>query len=179
MTHYLLDTNIWAYWFNKEKHPKYAANIEARVKELTISAETGVQDGDRIAISVITWGEIEYGYNVMTSKERSREDPFRSFIAAQSSWMVPFDKYTAAAYGKLRAGLFQKFSPKDMKRKGLRPEQLVDPATSLQLQIQENDLWIASQAIRYRLTLVTNDKMASIRTVTGTMLRIENWAQSR
>jgi predicted nucleic acid-binding protein len=173
-----LDTNIWAYWFNKEKHPKYAATIEARVKELTISAETGARDCDRIAISVITWGEIEYGYNVMTSKERSREAPFRSFIAAQSSWMVPFDKYTAAAYGKLRAGLFQKFGPKDMKRKGLRPEQLVDPATSLQLQIQENDLWIAAQAVRYGLILVTHDKMTGIKAVAGSQLRIENWTRS-
>ena len=178
MTHYLLDTNIWAYWFNKEKHPKYAANIEARVQELTISAETGAHDCDRIAISVITWGEIDYGYNVMNPKERSREAPFRSFIAAQSSWMVPFDKYTAAAYGKLRAGLFQKFGPKDMKRKGLRPEQLLDPATSLQLQIQENDLWIAAQAVRYGLILVTHDKMTGIKAVAGSQLRIENWTRS-
>jgi predicted nucleic acid-binding protein len=179
VTHYLLDTNIWAYWFNKEKHPKYAANIEARVKELTISAETGARDCDRIAISVITWGEIDYGYNVMTSKERSREAPFRSFIAAQSSWMVPFDKYTAAAYGKLRAKLFEKFGPKEWKRKGLRPSQVTHPVPPCDLGIDENDLWIVAQAIRYGLTLVTNDKMASIKTVTGTTLRIENWAQSR
>lgn len=178
MTHYLLDTNIWAYWFNREKHPKYAANIEARVKELTISAENGAHDCDRIAISVITWGEIDYGYNVMTSKERSREASFRSFLAGQSPWTVSLDKHTAIEYGKLRAKLFEKFGPKDMKRKGLRPEQLVDPATSLQLQIQENDLWIVAQAIRYGLTLVTHDKMTGIKGVAGSQLRIENWTRS-
>ncbi len=177
MAHYLLDTNIWEYWFNKEKHPKYSANIEARVQE--INDDTPASVPATVAMSVITWGEIDYGYNVMTSKERSREAPFRSFLAGQSPWLVSIDKHVAVAYGQLRAKLFDKYGPKDMKRKGLRPEQLINPATALQLQIQENDLWIAAQAIRYRLTLVTNDKMASIKTVTGTMLRIENWAQSR
>ncbi len=177
MAHYLLDTNIWEYWFNKESHPRYSANIEARVQEITDKDSETVHA--TVAMSVITWGEIDYGYNVMTSKEKSREGPFRTFIATQSPWVVPLDKYTAAAYGKLRAGLFKKFGPKDMKRKGLRPEQLINPATALQLKIQENDLWIAAQAVRYGLTLVTNDKMTSIKAVSGTKLRIENWAQSQ
>lgn len=178
MTHFLLDTNIWECWFNKEKHPKYAASIEARVKELTIPADIGTHACDRIAISIITWGEIEYGYNVMTSKERSREAPFRGFLVGQSPWTVSLDKHTAVEYGKLRAKLFEKFGSRDMKRKGLRPEQLVDPATSLQLQIQENDLWIVAQAIRYGLTLVTHDKMTGIKAVAATQLRIENWTRS-
>lgn len=176
MAHYLLDTNIWEYWFNKEKHPEYSANIEARVQE--INDDTPGSVPATVAMSVITWGEIDYGYNVMTSKERSRKAPFRSFLAGQSPWTVSLDKHTAVEYGKLRAKLFEKFGPKDMKRKGLRPEQLVDPATSLQLQIQENDLWIVAQAIRYGLTLVTNDKMTGIKAVAGSQLRIENWTKS-
>ncbi len=149
------------------------------MKELTIFAETGAHDCDRIAISVITWGEIEYGYNVMTSKERSREAPFRSFLVGQSPWTVSLDKHTAVEYGKLRAKLFEKFGPKEWKRKGLRPSQVTHPVPPCDLGIDENDLWIAAQAIRYGLTLVTNDKIASIKTVAGTTLRIENWAQSR
>jgi len=62
------------------------------------------------------------------------------------------------------------------KRKGLRPCQLVDPVTSLELGIQENDIWIAAQAISRNLTLVTNDAMWRIRNIAGKSLHIDNWA---
>ena len=78
-------------------------------------------------------------------------------------------------YGELRAKLFEKFAPKNNK-KGLRPEQLVDPITSLVLGIQENDLWITAQAMARNLILVTNDKLSRIKEVTGSDLRIKNWA---
>jgi len=81
-------------------------------------------------------------------------------------------------YGRIRAKLFEKYRPKEKKRKGLRPEQLVDPATSLQLRIQENDLWIVAQAITKDLTLVTNDRksLRPLLAVGGNELHIENWA---
>ena len=71
--------------------------------------------------------------------------------------------------------MFESFAPKDKKRKGLRPCQLVDPVTSLELGIQENDLWIAAQAISRNLTFVTNDRMERIRDVAGSLC-IDNWA---
>ncbi|MBA7697023.1 hypothetical protein ES703_105681 [subsurface metagenome] len=61
------------------------------------------------------------------------------------------------------------------KRAGLRPEQLVDPVTSLELGIQENDLWIAAQVVVRGLILVTTDKLSHIREVAGDDLHIENW----
>jgi len=63
-----------------------------------------------------------------------------------------FRIHTANTYGELRSLLFDKYAPNDKRKKNLRPEQLVDPITSLELGIQENDLWIAAQAIRWERT---------------------------
>jgi predicted nucleic acid-binding protein len=75
--------------------------------------------------------------------------------------------------------LFEKYGPREKKKKGLRPEQLVDPVTSLQLKIQENDLWIVSQAITRDFILVTNDKrsLQPLVEVAGDELHVENWAE--
>ena len=63
----------------------------------------------------------------------------------------------------------------------MRPEQLVDPETSLNLQIQENDLWLCAQAVGRGMVLVTNDKMQPIKEVCEGMdpiLLIQNWTES-
>ena len=60
----------------------------------------------------------------------------------------------------------------------MRPEQLLDPITAKELEIQENDLWIAAQAIAHEMVLVTNDRMTRIRDVAKGAkqeLRIQNW----
>lgn len=179
MRTFLLDTNIWEYWFNKEGNPKENTNIERRVRDL-VDIETNTKEfAWRLGISIITLGEIDYGYNVMKKKERSREREFRSFISKKNPWIPEIDKHVAKEYGKLRADLFERYAPENKKRKGLRPCQLIDPVTSLELGIQENDLWIAAQAISRNLTLVTNDNkggMKRIRDIAGVSLHIENWA---
>jgi len=91
---------------------------------------------------------------------------------------IVIDKHVARDYGRIRARLFEKYGPKEKKKKGLRPEQLSDPVTSLQLKIQENDLWIVSQAVARNFILVTNDRksLRPLLEVTGGELCIENWA---
>jgi len=167
MRDYLLDTNIWSYWFDPENHSEQHANIQAQLKRLPSSS--------RLSISVISWGEINYGYNVNHKKEKSRETEFRKFINDVAPWLVSINIHTAEIYGELRAQLFEKYPPRN-KKKRLRPEQLIDPVTSLELGIQENDLWIAAQALSRNLTLVTNDAMEHIREVAGESLHVDNWA---
>ncbi|MCK5581908.1 MAG: type II toxin-antitoxin system VapC family toxin [Candidatus Omnitrophica bacterium] len=179
MRTFLLDTNIWEYWFNKESHPEKYSNIEHQIRELESLEKSSNEFAWRLGISFVTLGEIDYGYNVMTKKERSREHEFRAFINSKKPWIPQIDKHVAKEYGKLRAGLFETYAPKNKKRKGLRPEQLIDPVTSLKLGIQENDLWIAAQAVSRNLTLITNDKMDRISKVAGKSLHIDNWAINR
>ena len=165
----LLDSNIWSYWFDPKNNSERYANIQERLKGLPASA--------RLGISIITWGEFDYGYHINHKKEQSRETEFRKFISGIAPWLVPIDRNIAKTYGELRARLFDKYADKAKRTKKRRPEQLIDPVTSLELGIQENDLWIAAQAISLNLTLVTNDAMKHIREVADKSLRIENWAK--
>jgi len=169
MRDYLLDTSVWSNWYNPEKNSDISQHIQQLPKTI------------KLHISVITIGEFNFGFNVMTQKEQTvfNIDSFRKFVSNKTPNLVPVDKHTADTYGRLRARLFEKYTPNNKKRKGLRPEQLIDPVTSLELGIQENDLWIAAQAISRNLTLVTNDKLKRISEVAGDELHIENWSQRK
>jgi len=168
MRDYLLDTNVWSDWYN----PKKNSEILQHTKRLPTSV--------RLHISVITIGEIDFGLKIMTNKEQANFniDEFGKFLGSKTPNLVSVDKHTANMYGRLRAQLFRKYAPKGKKINGLRPEQLVDPVTSLELGIQENDLWITAQAMSRNLILVTNDKLHRIIEVAGSELTIENWTKN-
>jgi predicted nucleic acid-binding protein len=60
----------------------------------------------------------------------------------------------------------------------MRPEQLVEPVTGLELGIDENDLWIAAQSLAYNLTLVTADQdMKRIAEFSEGQLHLEDWTK--
>lgn len=176
MRDFLIDTNIWEYWFNGNRQPEHA-HVLKRIDELKAQCEkSGISV--RVWISSVTWGEIEYGYRVQVEKERSLEGPFKGFITDIGPKEFIVDKHVTREYGRIRAKLFEKYGPNGKKKKGLRPEQLIDPVTSLQLRIQENDLWIVAQALTKDLILVTNDRrsLRPLLEVTDGELHIENWA---
>lgn len=168
MRTFLLDTCIWSYWFDTDRYPKENANIIKQLKTL--------EPGSKLGISIITWGEVAYGYKGFTAREPIQAD-YLQFIKAKGPKTFNIDMHTANTYGTLRFLLFEKFAPRDKRKKNLRPEQLVDPVTSLELGIQENDLWIAAQAITRNLTLITNDKLIRIRDVAGDDLDVKNWTK--
>ncbi len=178
MRDFLIDTNIWEYWYNEKREPEHT-RVCTRVSEL-IAESQRAEIPFRMWISSVTWGEIEYGYRAMTKKERSFETEFKRFIHDVAPVELRIDKHITEHYGIVRARLFEEYAPRDKKRKGLRPEQLINPVTSLELGIQENDLWIVSQAISRDLTLVTNDKksLRPLIDVTGNELHVENWAEA-
>jgi len=162
---YLLDTNILSYWFADG-----SAEYE-RVTQYILS----LPEDSLLAISAITLGEVEYGHRAISAEATPRQTTFLEFINEQLPTVLNVMASTRLYYGRLRADLFKMFYPAGRRKRGLRPEQLVDPVTSLELGIQENDLWIAAQALEYNLVLVTADKMQRIREVAPD-LAIENWA---
>ena len=176
MRDYLLDTNIWEYWFNPARQPEHGRVLK-RVSEIEEQCEQA-KSTLRVWISSITWGELEYGYQVQLQEGRSLEISFRQFIHGIAPKEFLIDKHVTYDYGRIRARLFEKYGPREKKKKGIRPEQLVDPVTSLQLKIQENDLWIVSQAIRRDFVLVTNDRrsLRPLMEVAGDELHVEYWA---
>jgi predicted nucleic acid-binding protein len=164
MRAYLLDTNVWSDWYN----PAKSKTIIKKVAQL--------KNPEKLQISIITWGELRFGFNVLSREKREELGDVEGFVKEKNPYTITIDDNVTKQYGILRARLFKKYAPNTQKRKGLRPEQLIDPVTSLALGIQENDLWIAAQAINWGLILVTRDKMDRIREIACPDLIIENWS---
>ncbi|RMH19695.1 MAG: type II toxin-antitoxin system VapC family toxin [Acidobacteria bacterium] len=166
MVGYLLDTNVLSFWFD-------SARVE---HEAVIQRIEALSDHPLLAVSAITFGEIAYGYRSLgRSYDEDREAEHFGFLEDRIDLILDVNKNTRFYYGELRASLFEKYAPRSRRKKVKRPEQLVDPETSLQLGIQENDLWLAAQALEHNLVLVTHDVLDRLRTV-AKELRVEDWA---
>ena len=163
MDGYLLDTNIFDYLTDR------ADVFHAPVQRVFAQ----VPDATPVFISAITAGEVEYGIQANPGMSEARRLDLLSAVA-----QFPVLGVTSGAgthFGKVRAVLFER-NIRNGKR-SLRPEQLVDPVTSLRLGVQENDLWIVAQALEHNLTLVTHDRrMRPVWEAAGPALRVEDWA---
>lgn len=62
------------------------------------------------------------------------------FVREQCPDSLALTEDAVTAYGEIRSRLFNKYAPGAKRRRGMRPEQLIDPMASLALTIQENDL---------------------------------------
>jgi tRNA(fMet)-specific endonuclease VapC len=80
--------------------------------------------------------------------------------------VLPIDDETADTYGRLKAGLLDRFGPREKARR--RRARIEDVG------VTENDLWIAACSVRYGLTLVSSDsdfaRLGQVET-----LPVENW----
>lgn len=163
MRGYLIDTNIVRYWFdaNCPEHGPVVRHV-------------GRLGDSLLAVSAITLGEIEYGLRVLDGTA-SFEADLVGFVRDQLPLVLDVTETTRIDYGSIRARLFGRFAPKDLRRRLRLPEQLTDPATGESLGIEENDLWIVSQAVEHNLVLVSNDRLTHLREA-APELRIENWA---
>jgi len=163
---YLLDANHVVYWQDKRR-PQHTA-VERHIQTLP--------EGTPLRISSITLGEIEYGRRVASECITAEQQVLFEFITRYLPIALEIKNTTRMEYGRLRACLFENFAPLKKRRKSLRPEQLIDPVTALELRIQENDIWLAAQALEYNLVFATNDgNIQRIRDV-YTEFQVENWA---
>jgi tRNA(fMet)-specific endonuclease VapC len=174
---FLLDTQTIRYWHDSAcaQHSAVAGNV-ARLRQAVANLE--VQP--KLLMSVVSLGEIEYGHRVVLAPDPDAQAAYMAFVRQELPEALELSRDATEAYGELRAGLFNKFSPRK-KRKSMLPEQLVDPVTAKELGIQENDLWLCAQAIAHGIVLVTNDRMARIREVANSIsapLLTQNWAQA-
>jgi predicted nucleic acid-binding protein len=175
MEGYLLDTNVIRHWLDERN-----AFHEAVAQK----AKQTAQDRALMVTSAVVLGEIEYGIAANSGQGKQEMAKLRAHVIkqfAQKRLLLSVSRDTTRIYGELRAKLFSRFAPKERRKKVKRPEELVDPITSKELGIQENDLWIAAQAIERNLILVTQDATARIRQVASDLdgysdLRVENWA---
>jgi predicted nucleic acid-binding protein len=174
MEGYIFDTNAVSDWING--HPILAPRINA------LDAEAQVR------VSAITLGEFEFGNNlILSNRDLTEIDDFERFIARVfiEDRVLAVTRTTRYVYGPLRARIFEKYPPIGKKQNHV--EKCFDKITGSDLGIDENDLWIASQAIERGLTLITNDKMEYIKGAAedlgnamreiGWQLKVEDWTK--
>lgn len=163
---YLLDTNAAQDWYTEKN------GVAKKINSLP--------DDTVIKISCISVGEIEFGGNLFL---RGRD---HAALADFEMWMrkkfpkgriLTLTDHTGACYGKLKARLRESFSLPDQEN---NPEHWFSPTVATVLGIEENDLWIAAQAIEHQLVLVSRDKMEAIRSAAEAedlyRLRYEDWS---
>jgi tRNA(fMet)-specific endonuclease VapC len=131
---YLLDTNICIY-LRKNRPPGVTARFER------------MRAGEA-AISVITYGELRYGAERSSQRERALQG-LEQLLTLLPALDLPAE--SGIAYGEIRAQL------------AFRGEM-----------IGGNDLWIAAHARAAGLVLVTNNE-GEFRRISG--LKIQNWAK--
>ncbi len=168
MDGYLLDNNILQFWYNSNL-PEHLA-VSARIASL--------EDGTPLTTSVVAFGEVEDGMRRVVApdaNQSARQAALRAWLANHFPYPLAVDQNTVSHYGEIRARIFRHCYPSG---KGPnRPCGWGHPtATATQLGIEENDLWITSQAVQHKLILVTHDRMYNIRSVVADLVVIEDWA---
>ncbi len=175
MRDYLLDTQMIRYWYDPDcqEHAAVIGNVEA-LRTLTASAE----HRPRLLVSVVTLGEIEFGHRVQVGDHAAHNEARMKFVNEQLPDRLELTEDAVRAYGEIRSLLFNKYAPGEMRKPKMRPEQLTEPASSLNLQVQENDLWLCAQAVGHQMVLVSNDAMNPITEAAKGMsppLLVQNW----
>lgn len=95
------------------------------------------------------------------TQEQLAEIDRRILSAEAFSGPLEINRHVAADYARLRAAYAQGVAPRLVQAKKLKsmpPELWTQAIPASQLQITENDLWIAALAVTYEMTLVTGDK---------------------
>lgn len=125
-------------------------------------------------VSAITLGEIEFGHQITVSTDQERRFEYQRFVDETfRDHVLPVTHKTRCHYGDLRSSLFRRYPP--LSKKQNHPERCYDKATASELGIEENDLWIAAQAIERNLVVASADKLEKLIEVSGGLLEVVNW----
>ena len=168
MDGYLFDTNAVSPLWNA-RHPEHD----------TVKGFFAGVSQSPVWLSTIVLAEIEYGLKIAPKMNIDSQNQVRREIS-NHPLILDIDKHTIAPYSDLRAELFKRFSPRDHRgRLTVKwPENLFERTSAKELGVQENDIWIAAQAIQYDLILVTDDSMQRLVEVSENLdypLRIARW----
>jgi predicted nucleic acid-binding protein len=145
---YLLDTSALSAYYN-ETHPYH---------EITRSKVDALDKHAPQLVSVISLGEIEFGIRLAEYEGSTylpemhvRLERIRQHARLEVS------HHTSEAYAELRAAIAKRVLRPGRKKRPRYIEDWVDRASGKTLQIDENDLWICSQAKERDLTLISTD----------------------
>jgi len=147
MDQILLDTNFVSVLFDPRR-PNFNA-VEARAQAFSQS--------DLVYLSVVVLAELRYGMEAAQRVGQDISHIRRTLTHAANYPLAEIGRHTAEAYGDVKARLAEHYL--DLSRRTPRwLEDWQDRASGKMLQIDENDLWIVSQAIERDYLLVTSDQ---------------------
>ena len=177
MPDYLLDTMMLRFWYDATCGEN--AKVLARVQTVRQpEPETGYIA--RLYISVVTLGEIEYGHRFAALPNPDEQARYLKFVNEQCLEPLDLVKETAKYYGELKAWVMNKSSPWAMRGKAKRLKELTDPTPAKVIGVDENDLWVAAQAMTLNLVLVTHDSrggFGEIQRQFASVLHVDDWAR--
>jgi predicted nucleic acid-binding protein len=164
------------YWYDTRcaEHANVMAHVEAARQ-----ADPESHYISRFFISAITIGEIEFGHRAVSTPNLVEQAKYLAFLRQESLVPLEVTRHVGEHYGKLKAWLFNTCSPRSMRTKATRFRQLVDPISGEELGVQENDVWIAAQAMTHNFVLVTHDTRGNFGRLLkqfASQLNVRDWA---
>ena len=120
-----------------------------------------------IFICSVTLGEIEAGHAMTETTDQDRRDEYDTFVVKELlPYCLDVTQTTRFAYATIMGRLFRANPPTN-------PRSRTD-LHLVSLGVDMNDVWMCAVAFEHGLTLLTNDKMARIRTAVPEMA-VEDW----
>lgn len=150
MEGYLIDTNGICELLD-QRHPNHQT-----VRDTCATIEAGAPR----YISCITLAEIRFG--ALLNNAVTGEQSPRTAVILDEAERYPIreiTRHTAREYAELKTKIATTYLSKFIRaNRPHRLENWLDRVTGQRLQIDENDLWICSQAKEWNLTVITTDK---------------------
>jgi predicted nucleic acid-binding protein len=169
---YLIDTNILGYFAELRAG---VDNENTKLIKQHLNDET--KSIKKIFLCPISIGEVKYGLRVGPYKKVEHCESINKILLAfpclEIDRNIAYEKYS-----ELRSKLFNKFAPKSKKNNKAEKKRISEwfnPIKDKDLQVDENDVWIAAVAMTYNLILVSHDKMNAIKKIVGADLQFEDW----
>ena len=150
MDGFILDTTVLSAYLDAS-HRQHRAAQEA-LQEL--------EQGSALYLSTISLAELDFGVHMAREFGGTPLPNLeRMLVAARHYPTLGVSHHTAAAYAELKTNLAKTYLSKTSRRDRPRwVEEWKDKTTGRMLQIDENDLWICSQAKERLLTVATGDR---------------------
>lgn len=122
-------------------------------------ALSAMQSSDLQFVSSISFGEIHTGIETNVRIRGQRPPNAQQTLAlAEKHSLLTVDQNVARTYGVLKAAMVAHYMPHSSRsQRGQFLENWINQATGLRLGINENDIWICSQALERDISVISTD----------------------
>lgn len=150
MDGYILDTSVLSAYLDGSHQLHGEVDKEIQILE---------ESGSLLHLSAISLAELEFGMQMARAFGNARLPTLEQMVINAGKYMVlDVTRHTSIAYSQLKTNLAKKYLAGASRRDRRRwVEDWVDRTSGQKLQIDENDLWICSQAKERDLIVLAAD----------------------